>query len=421
MLKKKLHNSLHAGRKAASFFVPLPVVSVENTGASQMNRTAILIPTYKPNPITYKLIKDVVTFYPKMQIVVIDDNTPLSDKPSAKVLANIRALQKETRKLTLLRTPHNHLKASALNFGLEHLTNQKIKPAIIITVDDDVVINKDTFTHLISALETNKHIGAVCSMARVKNKKKNLLTRLQSLEYHSFNITKISDNGFLHGPLVMPGMLTAFRFTVIKDIKGFSSDKLLEDYDITVRVKKAGYRTAIITKAVAWTYAPESLQALAKQRIRWSYGGLIVVKDFYRSGSAIFQDLIGHVLFVSLFTLVILSFIFSEGDTSPAMLIAALIGVALLHFIFAFLFNVITLKTYPERDKKDWMIKLSLFPEFAYSNLLSGILIGAYLFLIFNLVSQAVVKRLPILFALQKIGLKGFSKFGYSSAWGTRS
>jgi cellulose synthase/poly-beta-1,6-N-acetylglucosamine synthase-like glycosyltransferase len=218
----------------------------------------------------------------------------------------------------------------------------------------------------------------------------------------------------------MPGMLTAFRFEALRKIGGFSPDKLLEDYDVTVRIKNAGYKSAIIADAVAWTYAPENLKDLGKQRIRWSYGGLMVIKDFYRNVTAVFQDLLGHMLFLSLFILVALSFIFSKESETPAILIYGLIFVALLHFVFAYIFNVLSLKTYPERDRKDWAIKLSILPEFAYSNLLSLILIGAYFFLAFNLLTQERIKIVPGVFGVRKLGLKGFSKIGYSNAWGTR-
>lgn len=420
-MKKQLLKTVKTGREAAAFFVPLKNTP-KTSGAPRVTKNAfLLIPTYKPSSITYKLISDALKFNPFIQIVVIDDNSPLNDSVSARVFAKMRGLQKETKRLTLLRTPHKHLKAGALNYGIAHIIAKKVKSGVLITVDDDVVIAPDTLAHLIEALQVDETLGAVCSTARVKNKKKNLLTRLQGLEYHGFNITKLSDNGFLLGPLVMPGMLTAFRFDSLQKIGGFSSDRLLEDYDITVRVKNLGYKTAIIQDAIAWTYAPETLKDLMKQRIRWSYGGLVVISEFYKNVRSVFQDILGHSLFISLFLLILLSFIYGEDQQMPSVLIYGLIILALLQFAIAYIFSLITMRTYPERDKKDWLIKMTILPEFAYSNLLSLVLIGSYGFLMFNLVSKGGVRVLPGLFRVQKIGLKGFSKIGYTNAWGTRA
>jgi len=43
---------------------------------------------------------------------------------------------------------------------------------------------------------------------------------MQGLEYHSFNVSKIADNGFVSGPLVMQGMLTAFRMSLLEQTDG---------------------------------------------------------------------------------------------------------------------------------------------------------------------------------------------------------
>ncbi len=49
---------------------------------------------------------------------------------------------------------------------------------------------------------------------------------------------------------------------------------MAEDQDLTIAVQRAGWRAAYDVDAVAWTEAPESFRALAKQRFRWSFGTL---------------------------------------------------------------------------------------------------------------------------------------------------
>lgn len=420
MTGKIFTNAKGMTRGASSFFVPIlhPEATAENNFKEK--RIVAIIPTYKPKTTTYNLVQSLVRWHDNVQVIVVDDLTPFDTKASVHILEKIRLLTQTNPNVKLLRTPSKQFKASALNFGLADIENQILKPDAVVTFDDDVIITRQTIPNLIKTLYAREKIGVVCSLCLVKNKKKNFLTRLQSLEYHGFNITKIGDNGFIHGPLVMQGMLSVFRYEAIKQVNGFAPDNLIEDYDITVRIKNQGWKTAIAPDAIAWTYVPETIKELWKQRIRWSYGGIIVVRDFFRQFRSIFQDVVGHSLFLSLLLLVILSFIIAKHSATPPLIVMFLVIVAVLHFILAFTFNVISLITYQERDRVDWLIKLSVVPEFAYSNMLSAILIGSYLFFVFTIVSNWAVKHFPFLFHVQKTALNTFHKLGYSGAWGTR-
>lgn len=418
---KAVHRISKTSRGIGSFFVPSKnaknsVLDIYNT-----KRITAIIPTYRPESVTYRLIHNITLWFPKINIVVVDDNTPLEDKKSMRVLENISHLAKKDKQITVLKTEYKLFKANALNAGLTFIAKQKTKPEVVITFDDDVVINQETIPAMIDTLFSRPEIGAACTNAWVKNKKANLLTRLQSLEYHGFNMTKIGDNGFLHGPLVMQGMLAAFKYNVLKKVNGFRTDKLIEDYDITVRIKKEGYKTAIAHKAHAWTYAPESLAQLWKQRIRWSYGGIIVVKDFYRQVLPLFQDLIGHTLFLSLLGLIFLSFVIRKHNDTPPLLIEAILILAICHFILSFTFNILSLLSYKERDRIDWIIKLTILPEFVYSNILSAILLGSYTFFAFNALTNLGIRYFPRLSKAQRAGAIVFHKMGYSLTWGTRA
>ena len=53
---------------------------------------------------------------------------------------------------------------------------------------------------------------------------------------------------------------------------GFRSDTLAEDTDLTLSLHRQGYHVRYTAGAVAWTEAPETIRALAKQRFRWCFG-----------------------------------------------------------------------------------------------------------------------------------------------------
>jgi cellulose synthase/poly-beta-1,6-N-acetylglucosamine synthase-like glycosyltransferase len=73
---------------------------------------------------------------------------------------------------------------------------------------------------------------------------------------------------------VAPGAVSALRRSALDEAGGFSLDTLAEDTDLTLCLHRAGYRVAYAHDAVAWTEAPETLRALAKQRFRWAFGTL---------------------------------------------------------------------------------------------------------------------------------------------------
>ncbi|MFT4057104.1 MAG: glycosyltransferase family 2 protein, partial [Novosphingobium sp.] len=73
---------------------------------------------------------------------------------------------------------------------------------------------------------------------------------------------------------VVPGAVGAWRRTALDSVGGYPEDTLAEDQDLTIAIQRAGWRVTYDPRAVAWTEAPESFAALAKQRFRWAFGTL---------------------------------------------------------------------------------------------------------------------------------------------------
>lgn len=402
-------------------YFPLNIKRQPSKNSYKKNYTsAILIPTYCPTKTTYKLIKSIKRWNPEARIIIIDDKTPLSKK-NIPVLNRIKQFAKDNKNIKYIRTKNNSHKAGALNYGINKLLTTKNTPQIIFTLDDDVIVNKDTFNLMKKSLYSGRKIAAVCSFVRVINKNVNLLTRLQGLEYHSFNLTKIADNTFLNGPLVMQGMLTGFRTSALKKVHGFTIGHLIEDYDITARLKGKGFKVKIEDRAQAWTEVPESIGNLWKQRIRWTLGGLEVVKGSFNNIRVVFQDFLGHSIFISLFMLILLSlFIYNSGENSSQIERKTFFIIIFSLYFISSIYNIILLTSYKDGEWKDWILKLSIIPELFYSNLLTINLIGSYLFFIFRNVSEILIKRFRNLLTIYNYGSNIFLKLGYSSDWGTK-
>ena len=401
---------------AGNFFVPKKKIKGTEKNVFSRKNIAVVIPTYKPGPMTTDLVESIIKYHPKALIVVVDDCTPINVETSP-TLSKINWLAANHIQVVSLRTPTNALKAGALNYGIEYLQSLAIKPDAVFTFDDDVVINEQTIPSMVNTLFSHYRTGAVCSQVRITNKNVNLLTRLQGLEYHGFNITKISDNGFLKGPLVMQGMLTAFRMEVLEATQGFSTGHLIEDYDITARLKIKGWEVQIAKKAVAWTEVPDTIEALWKQRARWTSGGLHVLAQYWKHIPSIFQDFVGHASFLSLFVLIALSFIYADSYTQTTGVVPYLLALAWISFGVSTVYNIAVMNAYADRDKKDWALKLTVLPELVYSNFLSLVLFGSYAFYFYNLSTKFLLKTLTYMISA---GHSAFGRVGYSAAWGTR-
>src|SRR3989344_466168 len=246
------------------------------------SRVAAIIPSFKPSRLSIRLVEDLIRWNSDLVVCVVDDSTPEEYEAEHRIFEQIRAI---SDRVFVIRTSENRLKAGAINQGISHFLESQGSaiPDIIFTLDDDVIISKTTIKNLVENLLEDDRLGAVCSQCRVINKNQNFLTRLQGLEYFGFNAARVADEGLLYGPLVMHGMLTAFRVQALKDAGFFAEKHLIEDYEVTANMKKKGkWHVRLAPHAYAWTQVPSTFSELWRQRTRWNVGGLFVITDVRR-------------------------------------------------------------------------------------------------------------------------------------------
>ncbi|MBC7836269.1 glycosyltransferase family 2 protein [Acetobacteraceae bacterium] len=421
--QRETTNSPHKGKRfvmqdirpvhhAASFAIPYNF-KVRNDFTKEENvLVAAIVPSFKPGILTVRLVEDLLRWNESLEIYVVDDCTPNLYEETFGFFTRIKGL---SDRVTVLRTPINKMKAGAINYALAHIGKRGVQPEIIITLDDDVMIDKYTVQKLVEGVMADPHIGAACSQCRVLNKNVNILTRLQGLEYLGFNAVRLADEGFFFGPLVMHGMLTAFRLQALTDVGGFAENHLIEDYEVTARLKGAGWHVRLAPNAYAWTEVPETFSQLWKQRTRWIYGGLTILARV-KFLPALIQDIIGHAMFLATLTLVIISVLFaSAGRLSPEFL-KTIVFLSIAQVVILYVFQLWLMRFYAEKDRTDWALRILLIPEFLYANVLSLVLVGAYIFGFFNFLTQTI-PELSIVRSLRA----AFFKLGYTNAWGTRT
>lgn len=196
----------------------------------------------------------------EVEVVVIDDGS--SDNTAAEV----EKIASADGRVRLLRQ-ENRGKAHALQHGIA-----AARHAFIVFVDADTHFQRNTIGALMAPF-ADPEIGAVSGHAKVGNLR-SFIARCQALEYTvGFNLDRRAYTRW-NCITVVPGAISALRRSALDAAGGLSLETLAEDTDLTLALHKQGQRIVYVPAAVAWTEAPETVRALAKQRFRWAYGTL---------------------------------------------------------------------------------------------------------------------------------------------------
>jgi cellulose synthase/poly-beta-1,6-N-acetylglucosamine synthase-like glycosyltransferase len=168
--------------------------------------------------------------------------------------------------IKLINISKNGGKANALNAGIRSANGE-----YILTMDGDSDITSDSLRRMMGYFE-DKTIGAVAGMVRTKGER-TLLERFQFLEYFQQAFQRLIQ-GFFKSVLVLPGPISLFRKSAIKDVGWFDNSTIVEDWDMTMKLHKKGYRIVSDENSFSDTIPPTSIGDWWKQRIRWSRGGI---------------------------------------------------------------------------------------------------------------------------------------------------
>jgi len=220
---------------------------------------SVLIPAYNEESVIVYTVNSVLeSDYPHLEIIVVDDGS---------VDATGELLDQQFGRNPAVRIIHqaNSGKPSALSHALAEASS-----CIIVTIDADTSVEPDAVTKLVRHF-INPRVAAVAGNVKVGNRV-SWLTRWQALEYvTSQNLEKRAFD-LLNCIPVVPGALSAWRAEAIHECGGFSSDTVAEDTDLTITIRRAGWKISYEEEAIGWTDAPETAAILVRQRFRWTFG-----------------------------------------------------------------------------------------------------------------------------------------------------
>jgi peptidoglycan-N-acetylglucosamine deacetylase len=349
-------------------------------------RVAVLIPAYNEEKVIERTIQGALdSDYPNLRVIVIDDGS----KDRTLEIARRAFAAEEAAGRVLILTKPNGGKAEALNFGLEHIGDAEV----FVGIDADTIIAPDAIARMVPHF-LNPKVAAVAGNAKVGNRV-NLWTRWQALEYitsQNFERRALNTMGAVS---VVPGAIGAWRTALVREMGGYHIDTVAEDADLTMALLRSGYRVEYEDRALAFTEAPTSANALMRQRFRWSFGILQSVfkhkKVFARKGALGFVALPNILIFQILLPLVspfidvmfvvgvVWYFIqkhFHPESTDPASfqrLLVFFVAFLVIDFLASALAFALE-RRQPEAREDAWLLSQVWLQRFAYRQVFSLVL-----------------------------------------------
>src|SRR5580693_7001421 len=244
----------------------------------------VLIPAHNEETVVVQTVTSVLASDVKsLRVIVVNDGStdktgPLLDAsfgndPRVRILHQV-----------------NRGKAASLHHALAEAATD-----IVVTIDADTEIEPDAISKLLRHF-SDPTVGAVAGNVKVGNRSR-WLTRWQALEYITSQNMEKRAFDLLNCITVVPGALGAWRKQAIEAAGGITADTVAEDADLTIGIRRLGWRVCYDEEAIAWTEAPEKAGQLIRQRFRWTFGTL---QAFWKHSGTLFRPKYGTLGWVAL-------------------------------------------------------------------------------------------------------------------------
>jgi cellulose synthase/poly-beta-1,6-N-acetylglucosamine synthase-like glycosyltransferase len=244
----------------------------------------VLVPAHNEESVIVQTVTSVLASdFPGLHIIVVDDgstdrtgeilDTNFGNEPRVQIIHQV-----------------NRGKSAALSHAMAEAHTE-----IVVTIDADTEIEPDAISKLVRHFSDPK-LGAVAGNVKVGNRSR-WLTRWQALEYITSQNMEKRAFDLLNCITVVPGALGAWRKEAIAAAGGITADTVAEDADLTIALRRLGWRIGYDEEAIAWTEAPETAGQLIRQRFRWTFGTL---QAFWKHSDTLFRPKYGTLGWVAL-------------------------------------------------------------------------------------------------------------------------
>lgn len=249
---------------------------VENVPENYYPKVSIHIPAYFEPVEMLKQTLDALSRlnYPNYECVVIINNTP---DPAfwQPIQDHCRALGERFKFINAEKV--QGFKAGALRIAMDRTAADA---EIIGILDADYVVEPDWLKDLVPAF-ADPRVGLVQAPQEHRDGALSIMHYIMNGEYAGFfDIGMVQRNEA--NAIIVHGTMCLIRRAAMDMAGGWSSDTICEDSDLGLAIQELGWVTHYTNTRYGAGLLPDTYEAFKKQRHRWAYGGLQIVKKHWR-------------------------------------------------------------------------------------------------------------------------------------------
>jgi cellulose synthase/poly-beta-1,6-N-acetylglucosamine synthase-like glycosyltransferase len=244
-------------------------------GDAPAPKVSIHIPAYfeRPEMLMETLNAVARLDYPNFECVVIINNTP-DPAFTDPIEAHCRVLGERFKFINAQKVVG--FKAGALRIAM---TQTAADAEIIGIIDADYVVHPDWLKDLVPAF-ADPRVGLVQAPQDHRDDRRSLMHYIMNGEYAGFfDIGMVERNET--NSIIVHGTMCLIRRAAMDAVGGWSSDTICEDTDLGLSIVEAGWLTHYTNKRYGHGLLPDTYEAFKKQRHRWAYGGVQIVKKHW--------------------------------------------------------------------------------------------------------------------------------------------
>jgi exo-beta-1,3-glucanase (GH17 family)/cellulose synthase/poly-beta-1,6-N-acetylglucosamine synthase-like glycosyltransferase len=239
-------------------------------------KVSIHIPAYREPPDMLKATLDAVAQldYPNFECIVVINNTP-DPHFWQPIEQHCRTLGERFKFVYAEKL--EGFKAGALRLALAHAADDA---AIIGIIDADYVVQPDWLRDLAPAF-ADPAVGLIQAPQDHRDGNRSVMHHALNGEYAGFfDIGMVERNEA--NAIIVHGTMCLVRRAALEAAGGWSSDTIVEDTDLGLTILELGWRALYTNRRYGHGLLPDTFEAYKKQRHRWAYGAVQIMKKHWR-------------------------------------------------------------------------------------------------------------------------------------------
>ncbi|HEY4163470.1 MAG TPA: glycosyltransferase, partial [Dongiaceae bacterium] len=213
--------------------------------------------------------------YPDFEVLIIDNNTK-DDAVWKPVEAYINSLGRPNFKFFHL-PKWPGFKAGALNYGL---TQTDPDAEVIATIDSDYIV-RPTWLSDLAPHFADPMVALVQAPQDYRDGRDDLFKRMCFWEYAGFFFLGMKTRDEKNA-IIQHGTMALIRKSALVDVGGWAEWCITEDAELGLRLFEAGHKAVYTQKSYGKGLIPDNFVAYRKQRYRWAYGAMMILKRHWR-------------------------------------------------------------------------------------------------------------------------------------------